>query len=48
MDEFHELRNEVSSLNSMLSKLISNRKENGYQIITDTLNNNILETKILF
>ena len=48
MDEVYELRNEVSSLKSMLNKLISNRTEIDNQIVTDTLNNNILETKIVF
>ena len=48
MDEVYELRNEVSSLKSMLNNLISNRTETDNQIITDTLNNNILETKIVF
>ena len=48
IDEFYELRNEVSSLKSMLDNLISNRTETDNQIITDTLNNNILETKIIF
>ena len=48
MDEVYELRNEVLSLKSMLNNLISNRTETGNHIITDTLNNNILETKIVF
>ena len=48
MDEVYELRNEVSSLKSMLNNLISNRTETDNQIITDTLNNNILETKSFF
>ena len=48
MDEVYELRNEVSSLKSMLNNLISNRTETDNHIITDTLNNNILETKIVF
>ena len=48
MGKVYELRNEVSSLKSMLSNLISNRTKTDYQIITDTFNNNILETKILF
>ena len=48
MDEVYELRNEVSSLKSMLNNLISNRTETDNQIITDTLNDNILETKIVF
>ena len=48
MDEVYELRNEVSSLKSMLNNLISNRTETGNHIITDTLNNNILETKNRF
>ena len=46
MDEVYELRNEVSSLKSMFNNLISNRTETDNHIITDTLNNNILETKI--
>ena len=48
MDEVYELRNEVSSLKSMLNNLISNSTETDNHIITDTLNNNILETKIFF
>ena len=48
MDEVYELRNEVSSLKSMLNNLISNRTETDNQIITDTSNNNILETKFVF
>ena len=48
MDEAYELRNEVSSLKSMFNNLISNRTETDNHIITDTLNNNILETKIVF
>ena len=48
MDEVYELRNEVSSLKSMLNNLISNCTETDNQIITDTLNDNILETKIVF
>ena len=48
MDEVYELRNEVSSLKSMFNNLISNRTETDNHIITDTLNNNILETKIAF
>ena len=32
----------------MLNNLISNRTETDNQIITDILNNNILETKIVF
>ena len=48
MNEVYELRNEVSSLKSMLNNLISNRTETDNHIITDTLNNNILETKIVF
>ena len=48
MDEVYELRNEVSSLKSMFNNLISNRTETDNHIITDTLNNNILETKIVF
>ena len=46
MDEFYELR--ISSLKSMFNNLISNRTETNNHIITDTLNNNILETKIVF
>ena len=48
MDEVYELRNEVSSLKSMFDNLISNCTETDNHIITDTLNNNILETKIAF
>ena len=48
MDEVYELRNEVSSLKSMLNNLISNCTETDNQIITGTLNNNILETKLFF
>ena len=48
MDEVYELRNEDSSLKSMFNNLISNRTETDNHIITDTLNNNILETKIVF
>ena len=48
MDEVHELRNEVSSLKSMFNNLISNRTEADNHVITDTLNNNILETKLVF
>ena len=48
MDEVYELRNEVSSLKSMLNNLISNRTETDNHIFTDTLNNDILETKIVF
>ena len=48
MNEIYELRNEISSLKSMFSNLISNFTETDNQITTDTLNNNILETKIVF
>ena len=48
MDEVYELRNEVSSLKSMLNNLISNRTETDNQIITGTLNNNILEPRLFF
>ena len=48
MDEVCELRNEVSSLKSTLNNLISNRTGTDNQIFTDTLNNNILERKIVF
>ena len=48
MDEVYELRNQVSSLKSMFNNLISNRTETDNHIITDTFNNNILETKIVF
>ena len=48
MDEVYELRNEVSLLRSMLNNLISNRTETDNHIITDTLNNNILVTQIVF
>ena len=46
--EVYELRNEFSSLKTMFNNLISNHTETGNHIITDTLNNNILETKIVF
>ena len=48
IDEVYELRNDVSSLKSMLNNLILNRTETDNQMITDTLNDNILETKIVF
>ena len=48
MDEVCELSHEISSLKSILINLISNRKKIDNQITTDTLNNTILETKILF
>ena len=48
MHKVYELRNEVSSLKSMLNNLISNRRETDNYIITGTLNNNILETKTVF
>ena len=48
LDEVYELRNEVSSLKSMLNNLISNRTETDNQIITGTLNNNILEPRLFF
>ena len=48
MDEVYELRNEVPSLKSMLNNLISNRTETDNHIFTDSLNDNILETKIVF
>ena len=35
-------------MKSMFNNLISNRTETDNHIITDTLNNNILETKIVF
>ena len=47
-EEVYDLRNEISSLKSMLNSLISSRTETDNQITTDTLNNNILETKIIF
>ena len=47
-EEVYDLRDEISSLKSMLNNLISNRTETDNQITTDTLNNNILETKIVF
>ena len=47
-EEVYDLRNEISSLKSMLNNLISNRTRTDNQITTDTLNNNILETKIVF
>ena len=47
--EVCELRNEASSLKSILNNLISNLTEIDNQITTETLNNNnILETKIVF
>ena len=45
MDEVYEFRNDVSSLKSILNNLISNGTAIDNQIITDTLNNNILKTK---
>ena len=48
MDEVCELRNEVSSLKLMLNNLISKRTETDNHTITDTLNNYILEKKIVF
>ena len=48
MDEVYKLRNEVSSSKSMLNNSVSNSTETDNHIITDTLNNNILETKIFF
>ena len=48
MDEVYDLRNEISSLMSVLNNLITNRIETDNQITTGTLNNNILETKIVF
>ena len=48
MDEVCELSNEISSLKSIFINLISNRKKIDNQITTGTLNNTILETKILF
>ena len=48
MDEAYDLRNEISSLKSILNNLISNLTETDNQITTDTLNNNIPETKIVF
>ena len=47
MDEVYKLGNEVSPLKSMFKNVIPNRTETDNHIITDTLNNNILETKIL-
>ena len=44
MDNVHE----ILSLISMLNNLISNRIEIDNHIITDALNNDILETKIFF
>ena len=46
MDEVYEFRNDVSSLKSILNNLISNGTAIDNQIITDTLNNNILKTNI--
>ena len=48
LDEVYELRNEISSVKSMLNNLISNHTETDNQISTDILNNNILEKKIVF
>ena len=48
MDEVYDLRNEISLLKSMLNYLILNRTETDNQITTDTLNKNILETKVVF
>ena len=47
-EEVYDLTNEILSLKSMLNNLILNRTETDNQITTDTLNNNILETKIVF
>ena len=47
-EEVYDLRNEMSSLKSILNNLISNRTETDNQITTNTLNNNILETKSFF
>ena len=47
-EEIYDLTNEILSLKSMLNNLILNRTETDNQITTDTLNNNILETKIVF
>ena len=46
--KFMNLEMKSHHLKSMLNNLISNRTETGNHIITDTLNNNILETKIVF
>ena len=48
MDKVYELRNEISSLKSVFNNLISNCTETDNQMNTDTLNNNIVETKIVF
>ena len=48
MDEIYELRNEISSLESIFNILIAHPTETDNHITTDTLNNNILETKIIF
>ena len=48
LDEVYELRNEISSVKSMLNNLISNHTETDNQISTDILNNNILEKKNRF
>ena len=48
VNDAYDLRNEYSSLKSMFNNLIPNRTETDNQITTDTLNNNILETKIAF
>ena len=47
-NEVYGLRNEISSLKSIFSNSKSNRTETDNQITIDTLNKNILETKIVF
>ena len=47
-NEVYGLRNEISSLKSIFSNSKSHRTETDNQITIDTLNKNILETKIVF
>ena len=47
-NEVYGLRNEISSLKSIFNNSKSNRTETDNQITIDTLNKNILETKIVF
>ena len=47
-NEVYGIRNEISSLKSIFSNSKSNRTETDNQITIDTLNKNILETKIVF
>ena len=48
LDEVYELRNEISSVKSMLNNLISNHTETDNQISTDILNNIFWKKKIVF